>query len=102
MGDLDGLVSEFHGVKTAPRDAVVERKKHTDTLPGLTRRLRSILRRRLDRQMTLFKRPQPEFYAGYLAARVIVDRGHAPAAAKPAPASVAVSVSVSVSALQSA
>lgn len=38
-------------------------------------KLRSTLRRQLDRQMTRFKRTNPEFYAGYLAARVIVDKG---------------------------
>jgi len=37
--------------------------------------LRSILRRQLDRQMTTYKRSNAEFYAGYLSARVIVDRG---------------------------
>jgi len=61
--------------KTAPREAIVEKRKQTDTLPGLISRLRSILRRQLDRQMTMFKRTNAEFYAGYLAARVIVDRG---------------------------
>ena len=83
--DLDDLRTEFHGVKTAPRDAIIDRKKQTDTLPDLISNLRSIFRRRLGRQMTSFKRKQPEFYAGYLAARVILDRGGAPAAAKPAP-----------------
>lgn len=84
--DLADLKMEFHGVRTAPRDAVVERKKQTDTLPELISSLRSILRRRLDRQMTSFKRKQPEFYAGYVAARVIVDRGGSSPNAKPAPA----------------
>jgi hypothetical protein len=83
--ELDDLTVAFHGVKTAPRNAVVDRKKQTDTLPGLISSLRSILRRRLDRQMTAFKRKQPEFYAGYVAARVIVDRGGSSPDAKPDP-----------------
>jgi hypothetical protein len=73
--DLDSLTTKFHGAKTAPREAVVDRKKETDVIPGLIAKLRSTLRRQLDRQMTRFKRSNPEFYAGYLAARVIVDKG---------------------------
>jgi len=46
--------------------------------------LRSILRRQLDRQMTTFKRSNAEFYAAYLSARVIVDRGGS-GGKKPAP-----------------
>ena len=84
MKDLDDLTTEFHGVKTAPREAVIEKKKQTDTLPGLISSLRSILRRRLDRQMTTFKRSQPEFFAGYLVARVIVDRGGSGGGGSPA------------------
>jgi hypothetical protein len=88
--DLDNLTAKFHGAKTAPREAVVDRKKQTDTLPGMIANLRSILRRQLDRQMTTFKRSNAEFYAGYLAARVIVDRGGGggkkPAPMPPAPA----------------
>lgn len=84
--DLDDLKDDFHGAKTAPREAVIEKKKQTDTLPGLISNLRSTLRRQLDRQMTSFKRKQPEFYAGYLVARVIVDRGGSGTANKPTPA----------------
>lgn len=84
--DLDDLKDDFHGAKTAPREAVIEKKKQTDTLPGLISNLRSTLRRQLDRQMTSFKRKQPEFYAGYLTARVIVDRGGNGGQAKPSPA----------------
>jgi hypothetical protein len=83
--DLDDFTVAFHGVKTAPRNAIIDRKKQTDTLPGLISSLRSILRRRLDRQMTSFKRKQPEFYAGYLAARVIIDRGGSSPGTKPDP-----------------
>jgi hypothetical protein len=37
--------------------------------------LTSVLRNRLDKQMTKFRKTNPEFYAGYRSARVIVDRG---------------------------
>jgi hypothetical protein len=82
--ELDNQTKAFGKVKTEPRQAVVERKKQTDALPALIATLRSILRQRLDKQMTTFKRSNAEFYAGYVAARVIVDRGGA--AKKPAPA----------------
>ena len=68
-----------------PREAVVNRKKQTQTLPGMITGLRSTLRRQLDRQMTTFKRSSPEFYAGYIAARGVVDRAGR-TAKKPAPA----------------
>ena len=83
--DLDDLTTKFYGAKTAPREAVVDRKKETDIIPGMVSKLRSTLRRQLDRQMTRFKRSNPEFYAGYLAARVIVDKGGG-GGKKPAPA----------------
>jgi uncharacterized phage infection (PIP) family protein YhgE len=90
MTELDNFITAFHGVKTEPREAIVERKKQTDTLPELIDNVRSLLRNRLDKQMTQFKRKHPEFYAGYLDARVIVDRGSGgrkkPAPATPPPA----------------
>jgi hypothetical protein len=63
----------------------VDRSSQTTTLPDKIANVTSILRNRLDKLMTRFKKSNPEFYAGYLAARVIVDRGGAQAAAKPAP-----------------
>ena len=81
---LDNLTTAFHGAKTEPRAAVVDRKKQTDTLPGAIADVRSILRNRLDKQMTTYRRTNGEFYAGYLAARVIVDRGGG-GGKKPAP-----------------
>lgn len=82
--ELNDFVTAFHGAKTEPREAIIDRKKETDTLPELIGNVRSVLRNRLDKQMTRFKRPNAEFYAGYLDARVIVDRGHGPHK-KPAP-----------------
>ena len=78
LTELTTLTGTFHTAKTTPRVAVVDRKKQTDSLVPLVKSLKSALQRRLDRQMRVYKKPQPEFYAGYLAARVIVDRGHGP------------------------
>lgn len=84
MTALDALKTKFHGVKTAPRTAIAGRKGETDTIPGLITATTSILRNRLDKQLTKFKKSQPAFYAGYRSARVIVDRG---GSAGPSPAS---------------
>ena len=83
---LTNLTTQFHAAKTAPREAVASRSGETDTLPDKIANVTSILRNRLDKLMTRFKTPQPNFYAAYLTARVIVDRGGAQAATKPAPA----------------
>ena len=75
LAALDALVTKFHGVKAAPRTVIAGRKGETDTIPDLIRDTKSLLRNQLDKQMTRFKKLQPEFFAGYRAARVIVDRG---------------------------
>ncbi len=46
----------------------------------------SLLRNRLDKQMTKYKKLKPEFYAGYRSPRVIVDRGGAQRPTPPPPA----------------
>jgi hypothetical protein len=72
---LDGLTARFHSVKNAPRLAIAGRKGQTETQPVLVSKGTSLLRNRLDKQMTKFKKSNPEFYAAYPSARVIVDRG---------------------------
>ena len=75
--NLDALTSQFHGQKTAPRTAVAGRAAQTKTLPPAVKTITSLLRNRLDKQMLIFKKSNPEFYAGYVSARVIMDRhGH--------------------------
>ena len=76
--ELSDLATAFQGLQAAPRQAVVDRKKENAQFPPVGSHLLSILRRRLDRQMLVFKQTQPEFYAGYLGSRVIVDRGAPP------------------------
>ena len=73
---LADLATKFHAAKTGPRSAVVDRKIETDLLQPLVSNLLSTLRRQLDRQLITFKGTNPDFYAGYLTARVIVERGH--------------------------
>ena len=74
--ELGDLATKFQGLQTAPRQAVVDRKKENAQLPPVGSHLLTVMRRQLDRQMLVFKKTQPEFYAGYLGARVIVDRGN--------------------------
>jgi hypothetical protein len=83
---LNNLVTLFHGVKTAPRTAAAERKSETTTLPDLLTETTSLLRNRLDKLMTKFKKTQPEFYSGYRTARVVVDRGGSGGSTTPPPA----------------
>lgn len=85
IGELSTLVGQFHDIKTAPRTAIAGRKSETDTLPDLIAETTSLLRNRLDKLMTKFKKTQPEFYAGYRTARVIVDRGGAGGGTPPPP-----------------
>lgn len=82
---LTTLQAAFTAAKSAPRGAVVDRKKETDTLRPLISDMLSTLGRQLDRQMTAFKASNPDFYAGYQSARVIVDRGHPAKPVPPAP-----------------
>ena len=86
---LDGLTTQFHGVKTAPRKAIATRAGQTKTLPPAVKTVTSLLRNQLDKQILMFKKSNPEFYAGYVSARVIVDRGSRKGAAPTPPAPAA-------------
>ena len=46
----------------------------TKALPTAVKSVKSILRNQLDKEMLLFKKNNPDFYAGYVSARVVVDR----------------------------
>ncbi len=75
LTELDTLTAKFHDVKNAPRVAISGRAGETETQPALVANVTSLLRNRLDKQMTKFKKSHPEFFASYRSARVIVDRG---------------------------
>jgi hypothetical protein len=83
---LDALVAAWTKVKTAPRTAIAKRSGQTKTLPQAISDNTSLLRNQLDKQMTKFKKSNPEFYAGYQAARVIIQRRSHHAGKQPAPA----------------
>jgi hypothetical protein len=71
---LGGAITAFSDKKNAPRTATSERKGSTGSVAAQIRATRGIFRNRIDKMMRIFQKPNPEFYAGYLAARVIVDR----------------------------
>jgi hypothetical protein len=75
VDELDQWTARFGAVKNAPRTAIAGRAGETHTMPDEQANLTSILRNRLDKQMTKFRKSNPEFYAGSRSARVIVDRG---------------------------
>ena len=90
VAELEQLTSDFDQIKNQPRTTIAGRAGETATLPDLITAETNLLRDRLDKQMTKFRLSHPEFYAGYLSARVIVDRGGSappkPPTPPPAPA----------------
>lgn len=82
LAALDAAITKFDGMKTAPRDATVQRKVATLSLPEAIIFVRGIYRNELDKMMTRFKKTQPDFYKAYFAARVVVHRAATHAAAK--------------------
>ncbi|MGZ5522475.1 MAG: hypothetical protein ACXWF1_05000 [Chthoniobacterales bacterium] len=85
-GDVTALSTAkttFAGMKTAPRSAAVERSAQTTSIPQLIATARSIFRNELDKMVTKFKKTNNDFFNGYFAARVIVNKA-ATQAKKPA------------------
>ena len=72
--DFGAAITKLDGLKDAPRNAQVERKVATMSLPDAIAYVRSIYRNEIDKMMQKFKATQPDFYQGYFAARVIIDR----------------------------
>jgi hypothetical protein len=63
----------FANKKESPREAIVNRKVETLSLPEAISAVRSIFRNEIDKLMTAFKKPEPDFYNGYIASRIIVN-----------------------------
>ena len=74
LNALTLLTANFTKFKTAPRTGIAKRAGQTATLPQAIDDNQSLIRRQLDKQMTKFKKTNPDFYAGYQAARLIVSR----------------------------
>jgi hypothetical protein len=71
---LEQARSAYASIKTSTREAAVGRKAQTESLPQLIANVRSIFRNEIDKMVTMKKRNNPDFYAGYFAARIIVNR----------------------------
>lgn len=87
--DVDGLNTltvDFGVKKKALPTAAATRSGQTKTLPQAIRDNQSLLRLQLDKLMTKFKKTSPEFYAGYQAARVTINRRSHHTGTQPAPA----------------
>lgn len=83
---LTKAITTFSGMKAAPWTAKATKSGATQSVATLVQSARSLFRNQIDKLMTPFRRTNAEFYAGYLAARVIVDRGATQAGSKRTPA----------------
>jgi hypothetical protein len=83
--DLAGAAELFANKKEKPREAIVGRRVETLSLPEAINAVRSIFRNELDKMMTAFKKPEPDFYKGYVASRVIVNHAATIPPKKPGP-----------------
>jgi hypothetical protein len=70
---LKNALKTYDSLRTLPRDARSARSVATKQLKALFPKVDRLLARRIDRQMVQFKASDPEFYAKYRSARVIVD-----------------------------
>src|SRR5207244_3539985 len=71
---FNDAIKKLEGLKDKPRESVVTRKVATMALPTAITHVRGIYRNEVDKMMTKFKTPAPDFYSGYFAARIIIDR----------------------------
>lgn len=75
IGQLEEVIGRFRKLETAPREASAEKGVQTEALPALVRAATAMLRDELDRLMNRFRRREPELFAGYKRARIILGRG---------------------------
>lgn len=74
IDELESALADFNAAKARPRTATANRSAQTQSLPNLIRETSSLLRNQIDRMVSLLRRANPDFVAGYESARVIVDR----------------------------
>jgi hypothetical protein len=74
LDDLGKARVDFLEAKTKPRSKIGEKAGCTATLGPMLHDAMSLVRLQLDKLMASFRLSQPAFYAGYLSARVIIDR----------------------------
>jgi len=72
---LDSLIVKYEKSLPTPRLSVTERKANNEKMKGLFRDSKDILNDQIKRLMTRYQEPNPDFYAGYLNASMVVDYG---------------------------
>lgn len=82
---LSDAITAFSGMKSSPRTAKAAKSGATQSIASLVQAARSLFRTQLDKMMTPFRKTNPEFYTGYFAARVIVDRAATQSTPTPTP-----------------
>ena len=68
------LIAIFKNIKSSNREAVIDRSGTTEKINALFKEASSLLKDKLDRLATQFKRKDPEFYFKYKAARTVQYR----------------------------
>jgi hypothetical protein len=71
--DLKNSFNNFLALNGQPRQYRISSVVATESLKELFTQSSKLLRRKLDKVMKRFKKTDPKFYKGYLAARVVVD-----------------------------
>ena len=86
LSDLQAKIDKARAVLNAPRAAANVKKSATQQLPDAFRAADEILNNQIDPLAAKLAKKNPDFYAKYQAARIIIDRpgGHASPAAPPA------------------
>jgi len=74
LQELADALGAFNGLKTAPRQAVIEGKTARASLRVEFAELGTLLQDRLLRLLRKYERRNPDFYARMVAARAVVDR----------------------------
>ena len=71
--DLKMDLDHFEAINNLPRSYQIISKVATSNLDDLFKEANQVLEGQLDKRMKIFKRRDPSFYKGYLAARVVVN-----------------------------
>jgi uncharacterized membrane-anchored protein YhcB (DUF1043 family) len=71
--DLRLDLDHFESINNLPRSYQIASKVATSDMDELFKKANKVLEDQLDKRMKIFKRRDPAFYKGYLAARVVVN-----------------------------
>jgi len=72
---LEESTARFKGLVSTPRADIAERKAAQARLKELFTETSGLLNNQVDRLLVKFKNSDPDFYASYMNARIIVDHG---------------------------